>query len=228
MTRWEEKGWQEEDLNKLCLSFFNEIFELKDSSGVDVTIEFARYLNKVGVHPDNYPIFLKLIGMRNHWIVDALLGENDLEDIFNLVQPNYFILKECFQSITRVQRGGIYEKSLIVILSIINRTYKNSIEGYRIYDLKNEDLNNLGKHLDDTQDQRFPLNMKILNILDNIASLVDPAQNEVDLKLNAIAIHANNIRGKFLDMNKSLDEAIPENLLIPGDFNKDEVPPTTK
>ena len=228
MTRWEEKGWQEDDLNKLGLSFIDRVFALKESQGVDATIQIAKYMNMVGVNPDNYPLFLKIIEMKNHWVVDALVGNNDIEHFFKLVQPNYFILKECFQSITKAQSGGIYEKSLIIFLCIIEMTYKNPTEGYRIYELTNEDLNNLGKHLDETQDQRFPLNMKILTILDKIATLIDPGQVELNPEITAVAIHANNIRGKFLDMTKSLNEAIPDNLLIPGNFTEDEIPPSTE
>lgn len=226
MTRWEEKGWQEEDLNKLCLSFFNKIFKLNDSVEVDVTIQFAKYLNKVGVNSDNYPIYLQILGMKNHWIIDALIGENDLETFFSHIQPNYFILKECFQTITNTQRGDIYEKSLAIFLSIINVTFKIALEGYKVYDLTNEDLNNLGKHLNEKKDQSDPLNMKILTILDNMASLVDPSHENIDPKKNSIAVHANNIRGKFLDMNKSLKESIPEKLLEIGDFSANEIAPT--
>ncbi len=226
MERWEEKGWQKEDLDKLSLSFLDLIFELKETQGVDATMQIAKYMNMVGVNPDNYPIFLKLIEMKNHWVVDALIGDNDIENFFKLVQPNYFILKECFQSLTEAQRGGIYEKSLIIFFSIIEKTFKNPLEGYRIYNINNEDVNNLGKHLDETQDQRFPINMKILTILDKIASLIDPGQIEVDSTITAVAVHANNIRGKFLDMTKHLNEAIPENLLISGNFAENEVPPS--
>lgn len=229
MTRWEERGWQEEDLNKLALSFLNRIFEMKESLGVDATIFIAKYMNMVGVNPDNYPLYLKILEMKNHWVVDALVGDKEVEQFFRLVQPNYFILKECFQSIKRAKRGGIYEKSLAAFLSIIEMTYRNPGEGYRIYELTTEDLNNMGKHLDETQNQVFPLNMKILTILDKIAALIDPGQVDilVDTKVTAVAIHANNIRGKFLDMTKSLNEAIPDNLLIPGNFAEDEVPPTS-
>jgi hypothetical protein len=226
MARWEETGWQEADLNKLGLSFLNRIFELKESLGVDATLQYAKFMNMIGVNPDNYPIFLKLIEMKNHWVVDALIGDNDIEKFFKLVQPNYFILKECFQSITKAQRGGIYEKSLLIFFSIIEMTYKNPIEGYRIYEITNEDLNNLGKHLDETQDQKFMLNNKILAILDKVATLIDPGKIELDPKITAVAVHANNIRGKFLDMTKSLKEAIPDNLLIAGNYTEDEISPT--
>lgn len=229
MTRWEEMGWQEEDLNKLGLSFLNSIFDMNESQGVDATIQIAKFMNMVGVNPDNYPLYLKVFEMKNHWVVDALIGENDIEQFFKLVQPNFFILKECFQSITNAQKGAMYEKSLTVFLCIIEMTYKNPGEGYRIYELTNEDLNNLGKHLDESQNQIYPLNMKILTILDKIASLIDPGQidMEVNPKLTSVAIHANNIRGKFLDMTKSLNEAIPDNLLISGNFADEEIPPST-
>lgn len=228
MARWEEEGWKKEDLDKLSLSFLDRIFEIKETQGVDATIFFAKYLNMVGVNPDNYPIFLKLIEMKNHWVTDAIIGDNDIEEFFKLVQPNYFILRECFKSITSVSRGGIYEKSLKAFLAIIELTYKHPLEGYRIYELTNEDVNNLGKHLDETHDQQYPLNMQILGILDKIASLVDPGQAEVDDKISRVAIHANNIRGKFLDMSKHLNEAIPDNLLKVDDYTKDEIPPSNK
>jgi hypothetical protein len=230
MTRWEEKGWQEEDLDKLELSFLGRIFALKESQGVDCSIQIAKYMSMVGVNPDNYPLFLKVLEMQNHWVVDALIGDSDTDQFFKLVQPNYFILKECFQSITKVRNGGMYEKSLMTFLGIIDMTYKNPIEGYRIYELTSEDLNNLGKHLDETQDQTFPLNGKILSILDKIASLVDPGKIDgkfdVGPAVTAVAVHANNIRGKFLDITKRLNEAIPDNLLLPGNFAENEVPPT--
>lgn len=225
MTRWEERGWQKEDLNKLSLSFLNSIFELKDPRSVKVSVEFARYLNQVGVNSDNYPVYLMILNMKNHWIVDALIGDQDETMMFNHIQPNYFILKECFQILKKSPRGGIYEKSLSVVLSIIRKTYRNSLEGYRVYDLTNEDLNNLGKHLNEEKDQQHPLNKMLLTILDNISELVDPAQQNVDPKVNAVSVHANNIRGKFLDMNKHLKEAIPDELLIKGDFAASELAP---
>lgn len=72
-----------------------------------------------------------------------------------------------------------------------------------------------------------PLNRSILMILDKVASLMDPGtlENE-DLDIMKVATQANNIRGKFLDMTKHLNEALPELLLNKGNFEEDEVPPT--
>lgn len=226
MQRWEERGWQEEDLNKLEFSFLQEIFKLKNRESVDATIAYAKYLNTVGANSDNYPIFLKIIGMKNHWVVDALIGDKDPETFFSHVQMNYFIIRECFSAFRNAPRGGLYPKSLHVFLSMLMVTYKNPLEGYRVYPPTIIDINNLGKHLNEETDQRDPLNMAILTILDKIASLIDPGKPEEDPEITAVATQANNIRGKFLDFTKSLKEAIPDLLLETSDYRANEIEPS--
>lgn len=226
MQRWEERGWQEEDLNKLELGFLQEIFKNLEGVSVDATIAYASYLNFIGANSDNYPIYLKLIGMRNHWVVDALIGDNDPETFFSHVQMNYFIIKACFEAFKAAPRGGLYPKSLNVFLGMLQVTYKNQLEGYRVYPLTITDVNNLGKHLNEESDQRDPLNMSILTILDKVASLIDPGRDEEDADIIAVATQANNIRGKFLDFTKSLKEAIPDLLLETSDYKTLEVKPT--
>ncbi len=226
MQTWEERGWQEEDLNKLQLAFLTDIFKNEQSVSVDATIAYAKYLNFIGANPDNYPIYLKLIGMRNHWVVDALIGDNNPETFFSHVQMNYFIIKECFRAFTVAPRGGIYPKSLHVFLGMLQTTYKNQLEGYRVYPLTITDVNNLGKHLNEDTDQRDPLNFIILTILDKIASLIDPGRDEEDKEIIAVATQANNIRGKFLDFTKGLKEAIPDLLLETSDYTTSEVKPS--
>lgn len=226
MQRWEERGWQEEDLDKLELAFLKDIFKIKQGAGVDATIGYAKYLNFVGANSDNYPIFLKLIGMRNHWVVDALIGDNDPETFFSHVQMNYFIIKECFEAFKIAPRGGIYPKSLQVFLGMLQTTYKNQLEGYRVYPLTITDVNNLGKHLNEEKEQRDPLNMIILTILDKVASLIDPGRDEENKDIIAVATQSNNIRGKFLDFTKGLKEAIPDLLLETSDYTTIEVNPS--
>ena len=79
MKRWEEAGWQQEDVNKLELGFLNEMFNCESTEGVDTSVAYARYLNKAGVTSDNYPLYLKLLAVKNHWVVDALLGGLDAQ-----------------------------------------------------------------------------------------------------------------------------------------------------
>jgi len=227
MSRWEERGWTQEDLDKLELSFLKKIFELKETEAVDASMAYVRYLNLIGVNPDNYPIFLKLISLPNHWIIDALLGDADPETFFKSVQPNYFILKECFRALDRAKRGGVYPQALLIYLGILKVIYSQPIEGYRVYPLTTTDVNSLGKHLDESRDQTDSLNKSILNILDMIASLIDPGRAPDSAEILAVATQANNIRGKFLDNTKSLDEAIPVILLETQDYTQIETPPSS-
>lgn len=227
MDTWALKGWTDADIHKLALTFLLDIFKCKDGVAVDATITYARYLNKVEVNPDNYPIFLKLLEEENHWVVDALIGNHKPEEFFIKVQPNTFIIKECFKMFTRWQRGGIYEKSLLVLFGLLMVMYKNPHEGWKVYPLTSTDVNNLGKHLDESKDQLYPVNRTILFLLDKIASLMEPGHPVEDERMVEVATQANNVRGKFLDMTKHLNEAIPDLLLEKDDYTKKEVAPAT-
>lgn len=225
MNNWATAGWTDEDIDKLALSYLNEVFNCEDSLAVDVTIAYASYLNKVGVNPDNYPIFLKLIQEENHWVVDALIGKNDPETFFKSVQPNTFIITECFKLFTRWKRGGIYPTNLLLLFGLLMVMYKNPHEGWRVYAPTSSDVNNLGKHLDESKDQKDPVNRTILTLLDKIASLMQPGHPVDDERMVEVATQANNIRGKFLDMTKNLKEAIPEIMLETNDYRKNEISP---
>lgn len=220
-------GWSEEEINNLELKFLHEMFDCQNSLAVDVTIAYARYLSeKIKLNPDNYPVFILLLESGNHWVVDALIGNSKPEEFFKPVQPNSFLVSECFKMLTAWKRGSIYPKSLLVIFGILKQVYEDPVQGYRLYPLTISDVNNLGKHLDKEKDQRDPVNATILYILDKIASLADPGNLPNDPEVLKIAVQANNIRGKFLDVNKKLSEAIPELFLEKGDYTVDEVPPS--
>ena len=221
-------AWTTEEIENLELTFLHKMFDCQTVEGVDVTFAYAKYMSKVKLDSDNYPIFLKLLQFENHWVVDALLGDNEPETFFQPVQPNQFILSSCFKMFKRWRPGGIYPKSLLVLFGLLKACYENPHEGYRIYPLTIPDVNNLGKHLDESQDQRYAVNRTILHLLDRIASLSDPGSIPLtDKKMIEVATQTNNIRGKFLDMTKHLKEAIPAELLKRGDYQKNEIAPSS-
>lgn len=221
-------GWSENEINNLELKFLHEIFDCKDSLGVDAAITYAKFISdKINLDPDNYPVFILLLECENHWVIDSLIGKKKADEYFKPVQPNSFLLAECFKMLTGWSRGGIYPKSLLVVTGLLKVAYDNPKEGYRIYPLTIPDINNLGKHLDDSKDQKNDVNKMILHLLDKISQLIDLGGLPVtDPNMVAVATQANNIRGKFLDITKNLNEAIPDILLKKSDYSKEEIPPT--
>lgn len=218
--------WSEEEIDQLALGYINDIIEANEGYGAFVAVAFSHYLvNKIGLNSDNYPIFFRLIESGNRWVVDALVGEREPSKFFGSIQPNTFMLTECFRMLTRWKAGEIYPKALVIIYGLLSLCYRDPEEGYRLYPLTVSDVNNLGKHLDKSKDQMDPLNRTVLTVLDELASLIEPQKAMPSLEVKDVALQANNIRGKFLDMTKRLNEAIPDILLERGDYTTKEIKP---
>ncbi len=218
--------WSEAEIDNLELRYMNDIIACGDQYSTFVAVAFAHYLvNKIGLNPDNYTVYFRLLESGNHYVVDALVGKGDPSRFFGNIQPNTFMLKECFRMLTQWRPGGIYPKALLIIYGLLTVCFKDPEEGYRLYPLTVTDVNNLGKHLDKTKDQMEPLNRIVLTVLDEISSLIEPQKPQPPIEVQDVALQANNIRGKFLDMTKKLNEAIPDILLERGDYTANEAKP---
>jgi len=218
--------WSEPEIDALALSYINDIIDANDEYGAFAALALSHYLiNKVGIHADNYPIYFRLLESGNRWVIDALVGDREPGKFFGNIQPNTFMLRECFRMLTKWKSGEIYPKALLVIYGLLSVCYRDPEEGYRLYPVSVNDVNNLGKHLDKEKNQMDPLNRTVLSVLDEIASLIEPQRPMPTDEIKDVALQANNIRGKFLDMTKRLNEAIPDILLERGDYTKNEVRP---
>lgn len=218
--------WSDKEIDALSLGYLKEIIESREGSAVFAAIAFANYMeNTVGLNPDNYPIFFRLIEAGNPWVIDTLVGEKDASRLMGTIQFNTFMIKECFRMLTGWKAGEVYPKALVIIYGLLTVCYHVPEEGYRIFPLTVTDVNNLGKHLDKTKDQMDPLNRVVLTMLDRIASLIEPQKPMPSVEIQDVALQANNIRGKFLDMTKKLNEAIPDVLLARGDWEQSAVKP---
>ena len=218
--------WSEKEIDNLALGYINEIIESREGYSVFAAIAFAHFMeNKVGLNPDNYPIFFRLIEAGNPWVIDTLVGDKDASKLMGTIQFNTFMIKECFRMLTAWKPGEVYPKALVIIYGLLTLCYGVPEEGYRIYPVSVNDVNNLGKHLDKTTDQMDPLNRVVLSVLDRIASLIEPQKPMPSVAIQDVALQANNIRGKFLDMTKKLNEAIPDILLVRGNYEESVVKP---
>ena len=200
------------------------LFGCRTFEAVEAAITYARFLSSVGITPENYPVFLRILEVENHWVIDALIGERDPFLLLSGVQPNRYIVGNILAMMTRWHKGGIYPKNLSVILGVLQSVYSSPKDGYRIHALTIADCNAIGKHLDKEKGQDGPLNRAILEVLEKISSLEDAKDSEME----EVAIHASAIRNAFFDDRKEMEGVIPPVLLVSGNGRPEVAPRNTR
>ena len=205
-----DPNWEDAQVHEIENRFLQGIFGSRSTEGVEAAVTYAHFLSTVGLTPENYPVFLRLLEVENHWVIDALIGERDPFLLLSPVQPNEFIVGRILGMLTRWQKGGIYHKNLSIILGVLQSVYSSARDGYRIYALRIADTNAIGKHLDKEKGQDDPLNRSILDILEKLSSLEDAGDNDME----EIAIHSSAIRNAFFDDRKRMEDVIPPVLLV--------------
>ncbi len=208
-----EEQWDDSRIIEIETSLLQGIFACRTTESVEAAVTYAKFLSSIGITPENYPVFLKMLEIENHWVIDALIGDRDPFLMLSPVQPNKFIVNRIFAMMTKWHKGGIYSKNLSVILGVLQSVYSSPKDGYRIYPLSIADLNVLGKHLKKENGQDDPLNRVILEILDNLSVL--EGQGNTDQE--EVAIHATAIRNAFFDKRKQMEDVIPAVLLVTMD-----------
>jgi hypothetical protein len=94
---------------------------------VEAAITYGAFLNTVGLTPDNYPVFLRMLEIENHWVIDSLIGDKDPFLLLSPVQPNRYIVGKIFGMMTKWHKGGIYPKNLSVILGVLQSNYSITV-----------------------------------------------------------------------------------------------------
>ena len=210
----------EERIGDIESSLLQGVFGCRSTEAVEAAITYAQFLSSAGITPENYPVFLRMLEIENHWVIDALIGERDPFLLLSGVQPNKYIVGRILAMMTRWHKGGIYPKNLSVILGVLQSVYSSPRDGYRIYPLSIADANAIGKHLDKEKGQDDPLNRAILEVLDKIAALEDGDDSEME----EVAMHTSGIRNAFFDDRKRMADVIPPVLLVSVGDRK-EIPP---
>ncbi len=218
------KLWTKESILDVENRILQQVMSVRTTEGSQASISFARFLRISGMNADNYPLFLKMLEIENHWVLDALIGEGDPFLLLSTIPPNAYLTSKCFQLLTRWRAGGIYPKTLAIVLGVLQNTYSSPRDGYKIYPLSVADVDNLGKHLEKEKGQNDPRNRCILDILDRIGSLEGLRWDD---SMEQVARQALKIRGNFFDNTKQLEDCIPQVLLVRGDYLQDETAPRT-
>jgi len=199
-----------------------QIMSARTSEATEAAISYARFLRLSGLDTENYKLFLKMLEIENHWVLDALIGDGDPFLLLSTIPPNRYLTQKCFRLLTRWRPGGIYPKTLAIVLGVLQNTYSSPKDGYKIYPLSVADVDNLGKHLEKAKGQSEPRNRCILDILDRIGSLEGLYWDD---SMEQVARQAHRIRSNFFDNTKLLEDCIPQVLLVRGDYSQDEVSP---
>lgn len=215
--------WTRASILEVENRILQQVMSTRTPQAVESAVAYARFLRLSGLDPENYPLFLKILEIENHWVLDALLGDDDPFLLLSTIPPNRYIASKVLQLLTRWRPGGIYPKTLAIALGVLQITYSSPRDGYNIYPLSVADVDNLGKHLDKDKPQSESRNRCILDILDRISSLEGLRWGE---SMEQVARQALQIRSYFFDNSKILEDCIPQVLLVRGDYTEDEIMPT--
>ncbi|HET6486661.1 MAG TPA: hypothetical protein VFH83_09595 [Spirochaetia bacterium] len=223
MDEFNKEVWSEQSIFRVENHIINNIFACRTTDAVEAAITYAGFLVRSGLTNENYPLFQKLLEVENHFVIDSLLGRTDPFLFLTPIQPTKHLVSTCFRLLTNWHPGGIYPKTLAIVLGALQAAYSYAKDGYRIHTVTINDVNNLGKHLNKEKGQDEPVNRAILDILDRLASL----EGQGDAEMELLARQCNVIRGNFFDKRRKMEDAIPQVLLVKSDYLVKEVLPAT-
>jgi len=203
-------------------TILQQIMAARTQEAAEAAVAYARFLRLSGLEAENYPLFLKMLEIENHWVLDALIGDKDPFLMLSTIPPNMYLVSKCFELLTRWRPGGIYPKTLAIVLGVLQNAYSSPKDGYKIYPMSISDIGNLGKHLQKEKGQKEETNRCILDILDRLSSLEGVRHDDT---MEQVARQAVKIRSNFFDNTKMLEECIPQVLLVRGDYRQHEVAP---
>ncbi len=199
-----------------------QLMSARTVESVEASISYARFLRMSGLSSENYPLFLKMLEIENHWVLDELIGDSDPFLLLSTIPPSHYLVSKCFKLLTRWRPGGIYPKTLAIVLGVLQNAYSSPRDGYKIYPLGISDIDNLGKHLEQEAGQDEPQNRCILDILEKIGSIEGL---RLDDNMEQVARQAIKIRNSFFDNTKMLEDIIPQVLIVRGNYLEEELPP---
>ena len=223
LDEFNKEVWSEQSIFRIENHIINNIFACRTTDAVEAAITYSSFLRKSGLTNENYPLFLKLLEMENHFVIDSLLGTTDPFLFLTPIQPTKHLVSTCFRLLTNWHPGGIYPKTLAIVLGAMQAAYSYAKDGYKIHTVTINDVNNLGKHLNKEKGQDESVNRAILDILDRLASL----EGQGDAEMELLARQCNVIRGNYFDKRRKMEDAIPQVLLVKSDYLVKEVLPAS-
>jgi len=217
-----EEQWSRESIMETEIQIIENMIGCRTIESVEASISYANFLHLSGLSSDNYPLFLKLLEVENHWVIDAMLGKKDPFLLLSPIPPNNYLIMQAFKLLTNWHPGGIYPKTLAIVLGVLQAAYASPKDGVKIYKVSINDVNNLAKHLNKETGQEEANNRFILEILDRFGSMAGTTN---DNDIEQMARQSNSIRTFFFDKRKKMEDVIPQVLLVKSDYVAKETSP---
>lgn len=222
MAKQEELTWSRAYILGVENKILQGLMAARTAEAVEAAVSYARFLKMSGLTSENYPLFLKMLEIENHWVLDALIGDQDPFLLLSTIPPNAHIVQKSFRLLTKWRPGGIYPKTRAIVLGVLQNSYSSPKDGYKIFPMGVADVHNLGKHLEQEKGQNDPQNRCILDILEKISALEGLMWDD---SMEEVSRQAMRIRGYFFDNTKMLEDCIPQVLMVRGNYLEDELPP---
>lgn len=213
--------WRTASIDRVESLILRNAFSCRTPEATETVMSYTRFLRLAKMNNENYPIFLSLLEIDNHYVIDSLIGDEDPFVFFTPIQPTRHLLRECFRLLTFWHPGGIYPKTISIVLGVLQAAYNHAKDGNVIHLVSINDINNLGKHLNKDSGQSDPVNRAILDILDRLSRLEGQGDEEVE----ELSRHCHNIRTYFFDRRRKMEDIIPQVLLVKSDYLVKEVAP---
>ena len=108
--------WTEESTHRVESLILRNAFACRTPDATETAMAYTRFLRLARMTNDNYPLFLSLLEIDNHYVIDSLIGDEDPFVFFTPIQPTKHLLRECFRLLTFWHPGGIYPKTISIVL----------------------------------------------------------------------------------------------------------------
>ncbi len=88
--------WSRKSILETENSILQQIMGARTAAASESAVAFARFLRLSGLDAENYPLFLKMLEIENHWVLDALIGEKDPFLMLSTIPPNNYVVAKAF------------------------------------------------------------------------------------------------------------------------------------
>ena len=201
-----------EVLNKLKNAYLLDIIKGEDLRASSAMVAYARFLNEQPLQYNFFPLYLNILESNNRYAIDALLKNYVPERYLQIiVVPNNYVIENIFRLFAKFLNKGMYEVVIRLFCGFLHEVYREPDAGIKYYIPTVSDVNNLSKFLYEEEDQEYPLNRVILDILSFISDLDTYTQKYESII--RVARQASRIRSDYFDNRRALVQSITEVIL---------------